>query len=61
MPHINSTKFGEIIIDNRKYHQVLMIGDAVSERDAKKLKQLFNTTHAIGEWGKKNYCKIIRK
>lgn len=50
MPHIDSTQFGEIIIDNKKYHQVLIVGDSVEERDYKKLEELFNTSHEIGDW-----------
>ncbi|MCX6730021.1 MAG: MTH938/NDUFAF3 family protein [Candidatus Portnoybacteria bacterium] len=50
MPHIDSTKFGEIIIDDIKYHQVLIIGDKVEERDTDKLKELFDTSHIIGDW-----------
>jgi len=47
---INSTKFGEIVIDNKKYHQVLIIGDSIEERDYEKLQELFGTSHKIGEW-----------
>ncbi|MDP2940145.1 MAG: MTH938/NDUFAF3 family protein [Candidatus Omnitrophota bacterium] len=47
---INSTQFGEIIIDNKKYYQVLIIGDKIEERDYKKLKELFGTSHEIGNW-----------
>lgn len=50
MAHINSTQFGEVIIDNKRYNQVLIIGDSVKERNHKKLKELFNTSHKIGEW-----------
>lgn len=50
MPHIDSTKFGEAIIDNKKYHQVLIIGDLIEERDYKKLEELFGTSHKIGDW-----------
>lgn len=50
MLHINSTKFGEITIDNKKYGQVLIIGNAIFERDEEKLRNLFNTTHQIGDW-----------
>jgi hypothetical protein len=50
MPHIDSTKFGEITIDGKKYHQVLIIGNLVVERDYKKLEELFGTSHQIGEW-----------
>ena len=50
MPYINSTKFGEIVIDNKKYGQVLISDNEVFERDDKKLHQLFGTTHQIGDW-----------
>lgn len=50
MPYINSTKFGEIIIDNKSYHQVLIINDLVIERDYERLKKLFDTSHKIGDW-----------
>lgn len=50
MPYINSTKFGEIIIDGKKYQQVLIVGDSVEERDSQRLEKLFNTTHKIAEW-----------
>jgi len=50
MPHIDSTKFGEIIVDDKKYHQVLIIGDKIEERDWEKLKKLFDTAHKIGDW-----------
>ena len=49
-PYINSTKFGEIAIDGKKYGQVLIIGGAVFERDEEKLRELFSTTHQIGDW-----------
>ena len=50
MSHINSTQFGEVIIDDKKYHQVLIVGDKAEERDCEKLKKLFDTTHKIGDW-----------
>ena len=50
MPYIDSTQFGEVIIDGKKYNQVLIIGDSVIERDYKKLKELFGTSHKIGDW-----------
>lgn len=50
MPYINSTQFGEVVIDDKKYHQVLIIGDLIEERDTNKLKELFDTSHEIGEW-----------
>jgi len=50
MPYIESTKFGEITIDGRKYGQVLLIGDLVLEREAMRLEEVFGTTHRIGDW-----------
>lgn len=50
MPYINSTEFGSITIDDKKYHQVLIIGNSVLERDYPKLEKLFGTSHKIGEW-----------
>lgn len=50
MPYINSTQFGNVVIDNKKYNQVLIIGDSVMERDYQKLEELFNTSHEIGDW-----------
>jgi len=50
MPHIDATQFGEITIDKKKYHQVLIVGDKVEERDYKKLKEMFDTAHKIGDW-----------
>ena len=50
MLHINSTSFGSITINNKKYGQVLIVGKIVEERDEKQLYKLFNTTHQIGDW-----------
>ncbi len=50
MPRINSTKFGNVIIDDKIFHQVLIISDAVKERNTEKLEKLFGTTHEIGDW-----------
>ena len=47
MPHIDSTRFGEVVIDGKKYHQVLIIGEEVEERDYEKLEELFGTSHRI--------------
>jgi hypothetical protein len=50
MPHIDSTQFGEVVIGGKKYHQVLIIGDKIEERDCEKLRKLFDTAHKIGDW-----------
>lgn len=50
MPYIDSTKFGSVNIDGKKYSQVLIIGDEVVEREYEKLKKLFGTSHKVGDW-----------
>ena len=50
MPHIDSSEFGAIIVDGKKYHQVLIVGNLVLEREYEKLKNLFGTSHQIGDW-----------
>jgi hypothetical protein len=50
MPRIDSTQFGEITVDGKKYGQVLIVGNLVAERDYPKLKDLFGTSHKIGDW-----------
>lgn len=50
MPTINSTTFGSITINNKKYDQVLIIGETVEKRDYDRLKELFGTSHRIGQW-----------
>jgi hypothetical protein len=52
MPVINSTEFGSITIDGQKYGQVLILGKEVQERDYDKLKEIFGTSHKIGDWEK---------
>ncbi len=48
--HIDSTEFGNVTIDGKKYNQVLIIGDMIMQRDYEKLKELFGTSHKIGDW-----------
>ncbi|MDP3093528.1 MAG: MTH938/NDUFAF3 family protein [bacterium] len=50
MPKIDSVDFGSIVIDGKKYHQVLIVGSEVLERDYKRLEELFGTSHKIGDW-----------
>lgn len=38
------------MIDGKKYSQVLIVGGSVVERDYEKLKELFGTSHKIGDW-----------
>lgn len=57
MPRIDSVQYGEIIIDDKPYSQVLIIGDSVEERNYKKLKSFFDTSHRIGDWEKEKLLK----
>lgn len=50
MIHIDSTTFGSITIDGKRFGQVLIIGDKVMERDEGRLNELFGTTHYVGSW-----------
>jgi len=50
MPHIDSTEFGSVVIDKKKYSQVLIVGEKIIERDYEKLKKMFDTAHKIGDW-----------
>jgi hypothetical protein len=52
MPKIEKVSWGKVKINNKNYHQVLIIGEEVMERKDKKLHQLFGTTHQIGDWEK---------
>lgn len=55
--HIDSTEFGNVTVDGKKYNQVLIIGDMIMERDYEKLKELFGTSHKIGDWEAKKLLK----
>lgn len=50
MPKIDSVSWGKVKVDGKEYHQALVIGDKVFERDKPKLETLFGTTHEIGDW-----------
>src|SRR3989344_1518623 len=50
MAHIDEIKFGSVKIDGKKYHQVLIIGEKIIERESEKLHELFGTSHKIGDW-----------
>lgn len=52
MPKINKVSWGKVRIDGQGYHQVLLVGDEVIERESDKLHELFGTTHQIGKWEK---------
>ena len=50
MAHIDSTNFGSVTVDGKKYHQVLITGDNIFERDYERLKEEFGTSHVIPDW-----------
>lgn len=50
MPHIDSTKFGEITVDGKRYHQVIIAGEEVHEREYDRLTDLYGTSHKMGDW-----------
>lgn len=50
MPKVDKVSWGKIKVDGRQYHQVLIVGEQVIERDDSKLRKLFGTTHRIGNW-----------
>ncbi len=53
MPKIDQVSWAEVKVDGQDYHQVIMVGEEVLEREKKKLHSLFGTTHEIGDWEQK--------
>jgi len=53
MLKVDSVSWGKVKVDGKVYHQVLIVGDKVIERDKPKLETLFSTTHEIGDWEQK--------
>lgn len=47
MVHFDSTSFGQVIIDGKKYSDVLIIGDKIEERERERLEQIFGTSHMV--------------
>jgi hypothetical protein len=47
---INKVFWGGVKVDGQDYHQVIIYGGKVEERDRDKLESIFGTTHRIGEW-----------
>lgn len=50
MPKIDKVSWGKVKVNGKTYHQVLIIGDEVLERESDKLHELFGTTHRLGDW-----------
>ncbi len=47
---IDSVSWGKVKVNGQQYHQALIVGNEVVERDKSRLESLFKTTHAIGDW-----------
>ena len=50
MVKIDKVSWGKVKVYGQNYHQVLIVGDRVTERDESRLRRLFKTTHKIGSW-----------
>lgn len=55
MPKIDKVSWGKVKVDGKEYHQVLIVGNEVLERDKPKLENLFGTTHQIGDWEQEKF------
>ncbi len=53
MLKIEKVSWAKVKINNQTYHQALLIGEKILERDKDKLETLFRTTHEIGDWEQK--------
>jgi len=53
MVKIEKVSWGKVKINDQVYHQALIIGETVLEREKEKLETLFGTTHQIGNWEQK--------
>lgn len=53
MVKINSVNWEKVKVNDVIYHQVLIVGEKVFERDKPKLENLFGTTHQVGDWEQK--------
>lgn len=51
-PKIERLVWGKIKVNGQWFHQVLIIGNKIFERDTERLKKKFKTTHKIGSWEK---------
>lgn len=53
MVKIEKVSWAKVKINGQTYHQALIVGEKVLERDKDKLQTLFGTTHEIGDWEQK--------
>jgi len=47
---IDEIKFGHIVVEGKRYGQIVIADGQAEERNEKKLEDLFGTSHRIGEW-----------
>lgn len=47
---IDSVGWGEIVVEGKKFFQVMIIAGKAIPRDHEKLEKLFGTTHVIADW-----------
>ena len=47
---IDKITWGKIVSGNNEYHDIIAIDGNIEERDYPKLKELFGTSHEIGDW-----------
>jgi len=47
---IDEIKFGHIVVEGKRYSQIVIADEEVEERDERKLEDLFGTSHRVGEW-----------
>ncbi len=50
MIKIDSLGWGKVVVNGQKFDQVIISNGKVIPRKAKKLEELFGTTHEIGNW-----------
>ena len=50
MIKIDQVAWGKIKVAGEEYHQILVVGDQVIEREEERLRRFFDTTHKIGDW-----------
>ena len=56
MVSFESTAFGSVTADGKKYHDVLVVAGKLGERDLDKLHKFFGTGHKIGDWEVEALC-----
>ncbi len=57
MPHIDAIRFGEITVAGKRFKQVMIVGETVTEREYQRLVERFGTSHKIGDWEIKELFK----